>query len=203
MEQMIPGLGLMLLAYLMGSLPFGLWIAKIWANINIREYGSGNIGVSNVLRTVGIVPAIIVLILDAGKGLAPVLLARRFLDDDVAWLAVGVCAVLGHSLPVFARFKGGRGVATTCGVMLGLSWKVLLVLFGIWSGTLWLTRYISLASILAAVALPISLVVFSYPTVYVIFGIMLGAFVIWRHRPNIRRLAAGTEYRIGQKAEKH
>ena len=95
MEQMIPGLGLMLLAYLMGSLPFGLWIAKIWANINIREYGSGNIGVSNVLRTVGIVPAIIVFILDAGKGLAPVLLARRFLDDDVAWLAVGVCAVLG------------------------------------------------------------------------------------------------------------
>jgi len=203
MDQLIPSLGLMLLAYILGSMPFGLWIARFWANINIREYGSGNIGVSNVLRTVGVVPAAIVFVLDAGKGMVPVLLAKNYLSSDEMWLVVGICAVLGHSLPLFAGFKGGRGVATACGVLLALSWTVVLVVAAVWIGTLSVSRFISLASILAAAALPICFAAFSYPPSYIILGIFLGAFVIWRHRPNIQRLVAGTEYRIGQKAEKH
>lgn len=203
MEQLIPSLGLMLIGYLLGSLPFGLWVAKLWAGINIREYGSGNIGVSNVLRTVGLIPAVIVLVLDAGKGLVPVLLAQKHLDSEVMWLVTGICAVLGHSLPIFGKFKGGRGVATACGVLLALSWKVLLVLCLVWFGTLLVSRFISLASILAAIALPISFAVFAYPVSYIVLGILLGAFVIWRHRPNIQRLMAGTEYRIGEKVHKH
>ncbi len=203
MEQFTVGLGLMLLAYLSGSLPFGLWIAKMWSNINIREYGSGNIGVSNVLRTVGWVPAVIVLVLDGGKGLVPVLLAKKHLANETIWLVVGICAVLGHTLPVFGGFKGGRGVATACGVLLGLSWKVLVVLGCVWFGTLAVSRFISLSSILAAVALPISFALFSYPMSYVLLGMLLGVYVIWRHRPNIQRLMAGTEYRIGEKAQKN
>lgn len=198
----LQSLGLMLFAYLLGSLPFGLWISRLWAGINIREYGSGNIGVSNVLRTVGKVPALVVLILDAGKGLLPVLLAKQLVANETMWLVVGICAIIGHSLSIFIRFQGGRGVATAAGVLLGLSWQIVLVLLLVWVSTLMISRFISLSSILAAIALPISLVTFRYPPSYWILGAGLALFVIWRHRPNIQRLVSGTEYRIGEKAQK-
>jgi glycerol-3-phosphate acyltransferase PlsY len=203
MGGFVQNIGLIFAAYVLGSLPFGLWVAKLWANINIREYGSGNIGVSNVLRTIGPVPAIIVLVLDAGKGLIPVLLAKQMLSNETMWFIVGIAAIIGHSLSLFANFKGGRGVATAGGVLLGLSWKIVLTLLIVWFVTLWISRFISLSSILAAVSLPISLVVFGFPPSYWVLGAGLALFVIWRHRPNIERLLAGTEYRIGEKAQKH
>ncbi len=187
-------------AYLLGSIPFGLIVAKIWANIDIREHGSGNIGVSNVLRTAGVVPATIVFILDAGKGLVPVLLAKQIFANETIWLLVGLCAIIGHTWPIFLNFKGGRGVATTCGMLIGLSLKVILVLIAIWIITLVISRYISLASIFAAVALPICLVIFKFPISYFVLSLFLSSLVIYRHRPNIQRLLAGTEYRIGEKA---
>lgn len=190
-------------AYLLGTIPFGLWIGRLWARIDVREHGSGNIGVSNVLRTVGVVPAIIVLILDVSKGLVPVLVAKAFLTNEDMWLVVGLSAIVGHTLPIFLKFKGGRGVATASGVMLGLAIEVVFVLFLIWITTLLVSRYISLSSILAAIALPICLAVYQYPSSYIIFGVLLAILIIWRHRPNIQRLLAGTEYHIGEKARKN
>ncbi len=186
-------------AYLLGSIPFGLIVAKLWANVDIRQRGSGNIGVSNVLRTVGLVPAIIVFIFDAGKGLLPVLLGKQFFTNETVWLLVGLCAIVGHTWPIFLKFKGGRGVATACGMLIGLSPKVILVLLGIWVITLAVSRYISLASILAAAALPICLILFKLPLSYFFLSLFLAFLVIYRHRPNISRLLNGTEHRIGEK----
>lgn len=200
MSIFLQGIIVMGLAYLFGSIPFGLVVAKVWANIDIREHGSGNIGVSNVLRTVGIVPAIIVLILDAGKGLVPVLFAKQIFTNETIWLLVGICAVIGHTWSLFLNFKGGRGVATAFGMFIGISPKVIIVLMVLWITVLMISRYISLASILAAVALPIFLIIFKFPISYFILSLLLSSLVIYRHRPNIQRLLAGTEHRIGEKA---
>lgn len=190
-------------AYFLGSLPFGLWVGKIWAGVDVREHGSGNIGVSNVLRTIGTGAAIVVLFFDAGKGLVPVLIARQVLtNNETLWFVAGIVAIVGHTWPIFLNFKGGRGVATACGVLLGLSWQVLVILLSIWLATLVISRYISLASILAAVALPISMFIFRFPLNSILLALLLSVLVIYRHRPNIQRLLAGTEYQIGERARK-
>lgn len=200
MDNFLLSLGIMIFAYLLGSLPFGLWVGKLWANIDVREHGSGNIGVSNVLRSVGVVPAIIVLIFDAGKGLIPVLLAKQLLVNDTMWIVVGIMAIIGHTWPVFLNFKGGRGVATAAGMLIGLSWKIILILLAVWIITLVISRYISLASILAAISLPICLRIFQFPTSYLLLGSLLALLVVLRHRPNIKRLLAGEEFKIGEKS---
>ncbi|NLM39656.1 MAG: glycerol-3-phosphate 1-O-acyltransferase PlsY [Firmicutes bacterium] len=191
---------LSLVAYLLGSIPFGLIVSKLWAEIDIRQHGSGNIGMTNVMRTVGYLPGLVTLLLDVAKGYVPVLLARQVSGDPTTALIIGVFAIAGHNWSVFLRFKGGKGVATTAGVFLGVAPGIALALFVIFLGVVVLTRYVSLGSILAAVSLPILLIFYRFPWPIVLLGVLISVFTIVRHRANISRLLAGTEYRFGDKA---
>lgn len=191
---------LSLVAYLLGSIPFGLIVSKLWAEIDIRQHGSGNIGMTNVMRTVGYLPGLVTLLLDVAKGYVPVLLARQVSGDPTTALIIGVFAIAGHNWSVFLRFKGGKGVATTAGVFLGVAPGIALALFVIFLGVVVLTRDVSLGSILAAVSLPILLIFYRFPWPIVLLGVLISVFTIVRHRANISRLLAGTEYRFGDKA---
>ncbi len=187
--------------YLLGSIPFGYLVSKYWKGINILEHGSGNIGFTNVLRTVGWLPAIVVLFGDVGKGALAAWLGVRN-GGEAFGIFCGMAAMLGHSFSVFLKFKGGKLVATALGVLLVLAPKVALVGAGMWLLTLALTRYVSMASILAAVSVIPSMFIFGEsPGMKVFLGIA-AAFLIYRHRSNIGRLLKGTEYKIGQKAER-
>ena len=190
-----------IISYLVGSIPFGLIIGKLWANIDVREYGSGNIGTSNVLRTVGPWAAITVFALDVAKGSFAVYLGTLAGGDYVRILA-GVAAIAGHNWPIYLKFKGGKGIATSLGVVITLTPVVALMLLGLWIIIVGITRYISLASLAVAFLFPIFLIAFSDPWTYVFAGVLISAFAIHRHRDNIKRLLGGTEHKIGEKAKK-
>lgn len=188
----------LVLGYVMGALPNGIWLGKYFKNIDIREHGSKNSGATNAYRVLGPKYGIMVLILDALKGFLPPFLASRFGVSGNILLVIGVLAIVGHSLSFFLNFKGGKGVATSLGVFLFLIPNVTLALLIIFILVVYFTRYISLGSIIAAAALPI-LTAFSpirnnvgrIPLI--IMTLLIGAFVIWRHRTNITRLMNGTE----------
>lgn len=188
----------LVLGYVMGALPNGVWLGKYFKNIDIREHGSKNSGATNAYRVLGPKYGIMVLILDALKGFLPLFLASRFGVSGNILLVIGVLAIVGHSLSFFLNFKGGKGVATSLGVFLFLIPNVTLALLIIFILVVYFTRYISLGSIIAAAALPI-LTAFSpirnnvgrMPLI--IMTLLIGAFVIWRHRTNITRLMNGTE----------
>ncbi|MGI6567313.1 MAG: glycerol-3-phosphate 1-O-acyltransferase PlsY [Firmicutes bacterium] len=190
-----------IISYLVGSIPFGLIIGRLWAKIDVREYGSGNIGTSNVLRTVGPWAAITVFALDVAKGAAAVYLATLAGADYVRILA-GVAAIVGHNWPIYLRFRGGKGIATSLGVVITLTPVVALMLLGLWIIIVGITRYISLASLAVAFLFPLFLIVFDAPWTYVLAGVLISAFAFHRHRDNIKRLLGGTEHKIGQKANK-
>ena len=186
----------LLLGYLVGSVPFGLLLAGAAGKGDIRRLGSGNIGATNVLRTGSKWLAAATLLLDMGKGLAPVLLAWRWWPEAVTLAALG--AVLGHCFPVWLRFRGGKGVATKAGVCCGLAWPIGVAYAVVWLGVLAAARISSLAGISAALAAVIAAAVLGYgefvPVLMVIAGL-----VLWLHRANLQRLRAGTEPRIGGK----
>lgn len=188
----------LVLGYVMGALPNGVWLGKYFKNIDIREHGSKNSGATNAYRVLGPKYGIMVLILDALKGFLPPFLASRFGVSGNILLVIGVLAIVGHSLSFFLNFKGGKGVATSLGVFLFLIPNVTLALLIIFILVVYFTRYISLGSIIAAAALPI-LTAFSPiknnvgRTPLIIMTLLIGAFVIWRHRTNITRLMNGTE----------
>lgn len=192
---------LLLIAYFIGSLPIGLAVGKLVRGIDVRDFGSGNIGASNVWRTLGPVWGIVVFVLDVCKGLGPTLLARHA-PHAPSWLpvAAGVAAVLGHNFSPFLRFKGGKGVATTLGVAFGLSWEAALIGFAVWGLCLAVTRYISVASI---VGVPVGafftwwLNERQWP--YGLFAVAVSVFVVVKHRANFARLRAGTEPKVGRK----
>lgn len=186
-------------SYLLGSIPFGLLVAKWWAKVDVREHGSGNIGMTNVLRTAGYLCAFLTLVGDMGKGIAAVLLGRYFIGDATFTLIAGILAVIGHNWPIFLRFKGGKGVATIAGVLIAFHPSVAAVLAAIWLIVLVFSRYISLASIVVAVCLPIALFIFRAKWIEVILAILVAGVTIFRHRSNIDRLRKGTEFRFGQK----
>lgn len=187
-----------IIGYILGALPNGVWIGKYFKGIDIREHGSKNSGATNAYRVLGPKYGIMVLILDALKGFLPPFLASRFGVSGNILLVIGVLAIVGHSLSFFLNFKGGKGVATSLGVFLFLIPNVTLALLIIFILVVYFTRYISLGSIIAAAALPI-LTAFSpirnnvgrMPLI--IMTLLIGAFVIWRHRTNITRLMNGTE----------
>lgn len=189
-------------SYILGSLPFGLIIVKAWRGIDIRNYGSGNIGATNVLRTAGRGPAAAVFVADVLKGSIPVMITRS-LFPAAAWLAVasGMLAILGHSLSVFLRFRGGKGVATGLGVVVGLDPRIAGIGFGIWIVAVALSRYVSVASLLAAASIAVLMYVFDAPLAYKAFAIIAAVFVIVKHRPNVVRLLRGKELRWGEKAD--
>ncbi|MEM1429912.1 MAG: glycerol-3-phosphate 1-O-acyltransferase PlsY [Pseudomonadota bacterium] len=184
------------LAYLLGSVPFGIVMARLFGLGDLRAIGSGNIGATNVLRTGHRLAAALTLIGDAGKGGAAVLAARALVGEDAAQIA-GLAAFLGHLFPIFLQFQGGKGVATFLGVLLALAWPVGLSACATWLAVAALFRYSSLSALGAALSAPIWALMLDRQGV-VILCIVLAALVFGTHRSNIRRLATGTEPRIGK-----
>ncbi|MFA5952345.1 MAG: glycerol-3-phosphate 1-O-acyltransferase PlsY [Hyphomicrobium sp.] len=191
------------LGYLLGSIPFGLILTRLAGLRDIRTIGSGNIGATNVLRTGHKGLAAATLLLDALKGTIAVLLgyeigARHGLAVDGALLA-GLGAFLGHVFPVWLGFKGGKGVATYIGILIGLYWPAAVVFCGVWLTVASITRYSSLSALTASVTVPIALLVFGEAPAAVLAA-LLSALLLWKHSANIKRLLAGEEPRIGGKA---
>jgi len=183
-------------AYLLGSIPFGLLLTRVTGAGDLRAIGSGNIGATNVLRTGRKGLAAATLLLDLLKGAAAVWLARAFLPGSEALVALA--AVVGHCFPVWLRFRGGKGVATTMGVALGLAWPIGLVYALVWLGLLATVRISSVGGMTAAISAPIAALVIGRADYALVLAI-IAALVVVLHRANIARLLAGTEPRIGSK----
>lgn len=186
-----------IIGYLSGSVPSGMILARVMGLGNLREIGSGNIGATNVLRTGSKKAAALTLLLDGLKGAVPVLLARALAGEDAAQLA-GLAAFLGHCFPVWLGFRGGKGVATFLGLMLALAWPVGLLACATWLATAALMRISSLSALVAAVSVPVWMLVLGHWSLLVL-GILLAALILWRHSANIARISAGTEPKIGAK----
>ena len=182
--------------YLLGSIPFGLLLTRAAGLGDVRNIGSGNIGATNVLRTGNKGLAAATLLLDALKGAVPAIIALRYGPEPGA--VAGLGAFLGHLYPVWLGFKGGKGVATYIGVLAGLAWQVALIFAAIWLAVAVVSRYASLASLVAAVAAPIAAFALG-SQLFAGFFLVMSALVFYMHRANISRLAAGTEARIGAK----
>lgn len=207
---MLTALGLIMLGYLMGSIPTGYWLVKALKGVDVRTIGSGSTGATNVLRAAGMPAAVLVLLLDAAKGFAPVWLAIYLqgkgalsgfplLHWQPAPPAVALAALVGHSKSVFLGFQGGKSAATGLGVLLALNPHVAVITFLLWAAVVWLTRFVSLASILAVWACALFMVIWQSPAAYVACCLLGAAYVTYRHKSNIQRLAAGKESRLGEK----
>lgn len=186
----------LLLSYLLGSIPNGLWLCRALWHVDLRQHGSHNIGATNAWRTLGKGPGFLVFFLDMLKGLLAVWLGEMLVGTPLVMILCGVLAIVGHSLSLFLRFHGGKGVATGLGVILMLMPKVTGIVFLVWLLLVLATRYVSLGSIVAAALVPVLALVFGYPALYVAFGVLAAALIIVRHRSNITRLLNGTENRI-------
>ncbi|MCL5104390.1 MAG: glycerol-3-phosphate 1-O-acyltransferase PlsY [Armatimonadetes bacterium] len=188
--------------YMMGAVPFGLIIGKLTRGIDIRQYGSGNIGASNVLRTLGVGPALLVFFFDTAKGFVAAW-GCIALGLDPHWVVAGaLLSIFGHTFSLFLGFKGGKGVATSLGVIIGLDWRIAAIAFVGWVVLVAVTRYISIASILASLSVPLQMVFWKSREVPLAYQIMAGIAalaILLKHIPNLRRLANGTEARFGQK----
>jgi glycerol-3-phosphate acyltransferase PlsY len=180
-------------AYLLGSVPTGLLLARAFGGVDIRTKGSGNIGATNVYRTLGRKVGILTLAGDCLKGVIPVLVAKALELPDIWIAAVGVAAFLGHIFPVFLRFKGGKGVATALGVFLAASPLAVLAALGVFIVVLVAGRFVSLASITAAACMPAFTALIDRKPMIVAMSLLIAAIVIAKHRENIQRLRNGTE----------
>jgi acyl phosphate:glycerol-3-phosphate acyltransferase len=184
------------LGYGLGSIPFGLLVTRLAGLGDIRAIGSGNIGTTNVLRTGRKDLAALTLVLDALKGTLAVLVAVRFGPEPA--LAAGLGAFLGHLFPVWLRFRGGKGVATYLGLLLAFAWPAALVFALVWIAVAALSRYSSLSALTATLISPLVLLALGHWREALLFGVL--TLLVWiMHRANLRRLASGTESRIGQK----
>ena len=205
-----------MVAYLLGSIPTGYTAARLIKGIDIREHGSGSTGATNVLRTLGKGPGLLVLLVDTLKGVLAIALvywmftfaaSRNLVPPSVnpsIWLAwmvalAGLATILGHSKSIWLGFTGGKSVATSLGVLLAMSWQVGLGTLGVFGVVMALSRIVSLSSIAGAIAVSVLMLVLGQPLPYLLFAVAGGLYVIWRHRSNIQRLLAGTEPRLGQK----
>jgi len=189
-------LGALVFGFFFGSIPFGLILTRLAGLGDVRSIGSGNIGATNVLRTGNKKLAAATLILDALKGTVAVLIASRYGPD--AAIGAGFGAFMGHLFPVWIGFKGGKGVATYLGILIGLAWPGALVFAAVWIVTALLTRYSSLAALIASVIVPIALYFQGSPAIAILFAIMT-VIVFFKHKTNITRLLNGTESKIGAK----
>lgn len=188
-------------SYLLGSIPFGVIIVKLWKGVDIREYGSKNIGATNAMRVVGSWQAFaVVLAVDALKGLIPVYVGRLvFPSNDWMVIAAGLAAILGHATSVFLRFRGGKAVATSLGVIIGLTPAVAAIGFGMWLILVALTRIVSIASIITTISILPLMFAFHCPSAVKVFGAVASTFILIKHKSNISRLIQRKEPRIGQK----
>ncbi|WP_084245942.1 glycerol-3-phosphate 1-O-acyltransferase PlsY [Planomicrobium okeanokoites] len=187
-----------LLAYLLGSIPSALWIGKIFYNTDVRTKGSGNLGATNTFRVLGSTAGLIVTVLDILKGTAATLIPL-YIDTNIHPLVFGLIAVVGHMYPVFAKFKGGKAVATSGGILLGYQWPLFIVAVAVLLIALKITKMVSLSSMILAVVAVIYAIIYAvntgdYPFLAVI--LVLAAFIFYRHRANIARIRAGTEPKI-------
>ncbi|MEQ1611569.1 MAG: glycerol-3-phosphate 1-O-acyltransferase PlsY [Hyphomicrobiaceae bacterium] len=198
----MPALLAVLVGYLLGSIPFGLLLTKAAGHGDVRAIGSGNIGATNVLRTGNKALAVATLILDALKGTAAVLLAKfgvfgSLPGPDLQFLA-GFAALLGHVFPVWLGFKGGKGIATYIGMLLGFLWPFAAIFCCIWLAAAVATRISSLAALIAVIFTPFAIWAYGWPEIAILL-LTPSLLLIWKHEANIRRLLAGKEPRIGQK----
>lgn len=206
-------LSMLILAYLLGSIPSAVWIGKKYYGIDIREYGSKNAGTTNMLRVLGRRAAIPVFVLDFFKGFAAVsLLSLMRYDPEItsAWLInlkilAVFAAVLGHIFPIFADFKGGKGVATLVGAVTGIYPQIILLCFAVWALVFMISHYVSLASMSAGCCFPLFVIIYSSSEwsrnndisfTFILFAFAVAGLLIWSHRKNIERLKAGTESKI-------
>ena len=189
-----------LVAYLIGSIPFALLMARRWSAADLRLVGSGNLGAANVMRTSGMAAGVLVAMLDMAKGAASVWIAARLATNGAAPAAAGFAAIVGHVYPAWLRFRGGKGVATTCGVFLVLTPLALPPVLGIFLGTVLITKYISLGSVLASLALPPLAYATGSNAPTVASAAAAAALIIFRHRSNLARLRDRTERRFGARA---
>lgn len=194
------GLAITLIAYIIGTVPFGVLVARWVGASDPRTKGSGNIGATNVLRVAGRGAATATLVLDTGKGLVAVWTAQLWIPDHTtAWAqAAGIAVVVGHTFPLWTRFQGGKGVATGIGALCGLSPVLAVGAVLVWGAVLAWSRYVSLASVVAAVVLSIVAAVISSPDIK-IFSFIIAAVVLIRHRANLFRLLQGTESKLGSR----
>ncbi len=200
----MPGLqelGLVVIAYLVGSIPFGLLISRAVGRVDIRQYGSGNIGTANVLRIVGKRAAALTLLGDLLKGFLPTVLALLLGGTEPLVAGVGMAAVLGHNWPIYLRFVGGKGVATSFGALLAMTPLPAVLGLLVWFGVLLVFRYPSLAAMVASVCVPPVILFSTGPGPYFIFSFVAALLIFVRHRDNIKRLWAGTEHRVGQRVQ--
>ncbi len=198
-----------IIVYLLGSISFSVIISKKMAGFDVREKGSGNAGSTNVLRTVGKKAAILTLICDCLKGVIAVLIGLlagkivKNLDNALLVQLAGIAVVLGHTFPIFFKFKGGKGVATSLGVLLVINWQIGLICLVFALVLMALTRMVSLGSVSAAVLFPVLTIFirnhYLVPGNYILFGVILAAFVIFNHRENVKRLISGKENKINLK----
>jgi len=189
---------LLISAYLIGSIPFGYLIAKI-QNIDIRKFGSGNIGATNVFRPLGPVPGSIVFALDMLKGTMPVSLAINLGLNPWLVILTGIMAVVGHTYPIYLNFKGGKGAATGLGILLGIAPDIFVAALLIAALIVYASRYVSLASIITPVLVTILFFSLKRPLAYSLAAALITIIIIGRHVPNIKRLLNGTENKIGKK----
>lgn len=209
---------ILIIAYLLGATPSGYWIGSWFYRIDIREQGSGSTGATNVLRTIGKLPALTVLVIDIFKGVLAIALVRYIYsllfaqnltitagipDVDVVkeWMVIlaGLIAIVGHTKSIWIGFQGGKSVASSLGILLAMSWVVGLGTLSVFIVFLAITRIVSLSSIIAAISVSGLMFFTGQPLPYEIFAVTGSMYVIWRHRSNIERLLAGKEPRIGQK----
>jgi len=201
-----------IVSYLIGSIPTAYIFGRVLKGIDIRKFGSGNVGATNALRVLGKGPGIAVLVLDILKGFLPVIFLGNFLRSRIAFipdetlrLILGLSCIYGHNWTIFLGFKGGKGIATTFGVLLGLSLKItgLKLILGLviltWLVIFIIVRIVSVASVLAGIALPIYIILFKQPKVLIFASILLCIFIILRHKTNLKRVFQGKEPRLNFK----
>jgi glycerol-3-phosphate acyltransferase PlsY len=186
-----------ILAYLIGSVPFALLVARWWGTPDLRQIGSGNLGATNVLRASGATAAVLVALLDIAKGAAGVLLAQRLNGSSTTPAVAGLAAIVGHVYPIWLRFRGGKGVATACGVFATLAPVSVLPALLVFLVSAWLTKYMSVGSVLASAALPPIAYVTGSPKPVVVSALVAATLIAFRHRSNLARVWLGTERRIG------
>lgn len=190
----------MVCAYLIGSIPTGYIIVKLFTGQDIRTIGSGSTGATNVKRVMGKKWFFIVMILDAIKGALPVVLASIFAAALKQWgilpVLASICVILGHSKSIFLKFTGGKSVASGVGTLLALNWQAGLIIALIWGIITWVSKFVSLGSIIALAIAPVIMWLFGCPVAYITYAVLAAIYVIWLHRENIKRLLNGTENKV-------
>ena len=198
--MILTALLILAIGYLLGAMPNGYLAGRWLKGIDLRQCGSGSTGATNVLRNVGKGPALVVFLIDVGKGALAVLLAKQVGLNDWLQVLTGLAALAGHIWPVWLGWKGGKAVATGLGLFLGLAWPVGLASLGIFLAVISIFRIVSLSSVAAAMALPVLMMATDQNTASITVSVVAMLLVLWRHRSNIERLIAGTEPKIGQKS---